>query len=124
MGSFSDRAYRLSTGDTVIVRATRSEDAAAVLTHGKAVIDEDEFSVTSSAEYTFTLEEERDWIREYADDPGKLFLIAEQSSRIIGVLFLESGSRRKCAHVATLHMSISRDWRNRGVGTLLLQSAI
>src|SRR5262249_39530631 len=71
-----------------------------------------------------TEDQERDWIREYTADPGKLFLVAEESRQIIGVLFLESGWRKKTVHVANLHMSVNRDWRNRGVGTVLLQSAI
>ena len=28
------------------------------------------------------------------------------------------------SHVATLHMSVAEEWRSRGVGTILLQSAI
>jgi RimJ/RimL family protein N-acetyltransferase len=124
MGIFEDRARRLSTGESVIVRAACSNDASAVLAHGRAVIDEDEFSVTSSEEYTFTEDQERDWIGQYASDPAKLFIVAENDRQVIGVLFLESDSRKKIHHVASLHMSVNSAWRHRGVGTALLQSAI
>jgi RimJ/RimL family protein N-acetyltransferase len=106
------------------VRVAHPDDAAAVLAHGRAVIEEGEFAVTSAEEYTFTDEQERDWIRQYAGDPGKLMIVAEHSRQVIGVLFLESGTRRTISHVATLHISVNRDWRHQGVGTALLQSAI
>ena len=124
MGIFADRAHRLSTGESIIVRAACTDDAVAVLAHGRAVIEEDESSVTSSEEYTFTEDQERDWIRQYASDPGMLFIVAENARQVIGVLFLEAGSRQKMSHVASLHMSVNKDWRHRGVGTALLQSAI
>jgi RimJ/RimL family protein N-acetyltransferase len=51
-------------------------------------------------------------------------LVAKSSGRIVGILFLESSSRKRLAHTATLHMSVGKDHRSRGVGTILLQSAI
>jgi RimJ/RimL family protein N-acetyltransferase len=121
---FLDCTHRLATGESIIVRGAHPDDAEAVLAQGRAVIEEGEFSVTSTEEYTFTEDQERDWIRQYAADPGKLMIVAEHSRRVIGVLFLESGTRRKISHVAPLHMSVNRDWRHRGIGTALLQSAI
>jgi RimJ/RimL family protein N-acetyltransferase len=114
----------LKAGEMVIVRSAVPDDARAVLAHVNAVVDEDEFSVTCPEECTFTEEQERDWIRSYADDAGKLVIAAEESGQIIGVFFLESRSRKRLAHVATVHMSIRKDWRSRGLGTVLLQSAI
>ncbi len=124
MGSISKQAHQLKPGEALIVRSACTEDALAVLAHGHAVIDEGKFSVTCSDEYTFTEEQELEWIRQYAADPGKLLIVAEASQQIIGALFLESGARKRLAHVATFHMSVSNDWRSRGVGTVLLRSAI
>jgi RimJ/RimL family protein N-acetyltransferase len=124
MGKLSERIHLLKTGASVIVRSARPDDAPAVLAHGRGVIDEGEFFVTCPDEYNFTVEQEQDWIRQYTDDPGKLLIVAETSGQLIGVLFLESGSRRRLAHRANLHMSVNKDWRGRGVGCGLLQSAI
>ena len=124
MGSFTAREFRLKTGEIVIVRSAAPDNARAVLAHGKAVVDEVEFNVTCPEEYTFTEEQERDWLRSYSADADKLVIGAEASGQFIGVLFLESRSRKRLAHVATLHMSVRKDWRSRGLGTVLLQSAI
>jgi RimJ/RimL family protein N-acetyltransferase len=124
MGNFSQRNHRLKTGELALVRSAVADDAADLLALGRAIVAEGEFAVTTPDEYTFTDEQEREWILRYVDDAGKLVLAAEESGRIIGVLFLESHSRTRLAHVATLHMSVGKDWRSRGVGTILLQSAI
>ena len=124
MGIIAPHKHHLKSGELVVVRSAVPDDAADLLTLGRAIIAEGEFAVTTPDEYTFTDEQEREWIRRYADDAGKLAIAAEESGRIIGVLFLESSSRQRLAHVATLHMSVAKEWRSRGVGTALLQSAI
>lgn len=124
MGTYSEQEHSLKTGETVVVRSARPEDALAVLTLAKAVIDEDAFMATTSDEFDFTEESERNWICKHADDPGKVLLVAEFSGQIIGILGVESRDRRRLAHRATLHMSVAKDWRSRGAGTALLQSAV
>lgn len=124
MGSFTERAYRLKTAGSVIVRSARADDALAVLAHGRAVVDEGEFVVTCPEEFNFTEKQERDWISQYVDEPGKLLLVAEASRQIIGVLFIESAQRKRLAHHATVHMSVEKGWRSQGVGMALLQSAV
>lgn len=124
MREFAERTYRLKTGETVTVRSARPDDALAVLAHVQAVLEEDAFAVTTLEEFDFTEERERDWIRQQGDDPGKVLLVAETSRQIIGVLGIESAQRTRLAHCATLHMSVKLEWRNRGVGTALLESAI
>ncbi len=124
MGRIISREHFLKTGEAVLVRTAIPDDAQRLLVLGKAVAEEGDFVVTCPDEYTFTNDQGRDWIFQYGIDPGNLLIVAESSDRIIGELFLGSGSCRRQAHVATLHMSVSEDWRCRGVGTILLQSAI
>ena len=99
MGNFSERAHRLKTGETVTVRSACPNDASAVLTHGRAVIDESEFVVTCPEEFNFTEEQERDRIYRHVNEPGNVFLVAEASRQIIGVLFIESVQRQRLAHL-------------------------
>lgn len=124
MGTIAPRQCRLKTGDNVVVRAAVPGDARALLNHVRAVIDEGEFVVTCPEEFNLTEEQERDWIRQYHDDSGKLVIVAEESLRILGVLNAEARPRQRLAHRATLHIAVSKEWRERGVGTVLLQTAI
>jgi RimJ/RimL family protein N-acetyltransferase len=124
MGQLPRQIHRLKTGEDIALRSACIDDAQALLDHGRAIVDEGEFFVTSPDEYIFTLEQEQDWIRQYVDDPGKLLIVGEAAGQLVGVLFLESGSRRRLAHRASLHMSVKNAWRGHGVGRILLQAAI
>lgn len=124
MGTLIPTTHLLKTGELITIRSAVSDDAAAMVALGRAVVAEGEFAVTHPDEFDLTEEQERDWIRQHLDDPGKLLLVAETSGEMIGSLFVESGSRKRLAHRGVLHMSVSRDWRSRGVGTALLGSLI
>jgi len=124
MGTIAPQQCRLKTGEHVVVRAAVPDDALALLNHVRAVIAEGEFVVTCPEEFNLTEEQERDWIRQYRDDPGKLVIVAEESGQVLGVLNAEVRPRKRLAHRATLHIAVDREWRERGVGTALLQTAI
>lgn len=124
MAAFSERTFQLKTGDAVTIRSARPEDASAVLAHARGVIDESDYAVTCPEEFNFTETQERDWICRYVDEPGHVFLVAQVQGQIIGQLFIESAQRKRLAHCATLHMTVEKEWRSRGVGTALLQSAV
>lgn len=124
MGSFAQREFQAKSGETVTIRAAVADDAPALLAHSRAIIDERELMITLPEEFDFTEESERAWIEQHAEAPGHLVLLAEIAGKIEGMLFFETGPRRRLAHRGVLHMSVSRNWRSRGVGTALLQSLI
>ena len=55
---------------------------------------------------------------------GDLFLIAEMNGIRIGGLNLRRGSRAAFEHSAVLGMSVAREWRNRRIGSALIEGAI
>jgi ribosomal protein S18 acetylase RimI-like enzyme len=124
MGAVSPTAVRLSTGESALIRSAMPDDAPELLAHGRAVVNESQFVLMHPDEFNFTLEQEQDLVRQYAQDPGKLVLVADAAGRMAGVLFFESGVRKRLAHRGTLHISVSRDLRRQGVGGALMQTLI
>lgn len=124
MGVISPEIHDLKTGEAVTIRTAAPGDAAALLAHVRAVIKDGEGVVLESDEFAVTEEQEQDWIRLHTDDPGQLALVAEISGQIVGLVHLESGSRRRLAHRAILAMSVASDWRGRGIGPVLLRTLI
>jgi RimJ/RimL family protein N-acetyltransferase len=55
---------------------------------------------------------------------GDLFLIAEMNGIRIGELNLRRGSRAAFKHSAVLGISVAREWRNKRIGSALMQCAI
>lgn len=111
-------------GETIVVRVAQPDDAASVLAHSRRVIEEAEFLITQPEEFDLTEEEEHEWIRTHGDEPGQLALVAEISGSLVGLLFFESGQRKRMAHRGTLHMTVAAGFRGQGVGTALLQTLI
>jgi RimJ/RimL family protein N-acetyltransferase len=124
VATISPQQQRLKTGDSVIVRSPVPSDAVALLENVRSVLAEGEFVVTCPDEFTLTEDEERDWIRQYAEAPGKVAVVAEASHQIVGVLSAESFQRKRLAHRATVHISVKKEWRERGIGSVLLQAVV
>src|SRR5688572_21393457 len=55
---------------------------------------------------------------------GDLFLIAEMNGTRLGELNLRRGGRAAFRHSAVLGISVAREWRNKGIGSVLMQCAI
>ncbi|HEY1860258.1 MAG TPA: N-acetyltransferase, partial [Gemmataceae bacterium] len=120
MGVISPQSVTLKQGGTFVVRSAKEDDAGALIEHAKAVLTEGIFGVSQADEFTFTLDEEREWIRQHNESPGDLVLVAEAAGSVVALLFFESGPRKRQAHRGSLHMSVERAWRGKGVGEGLL----
>jgi RimJ/RimL family protein N-acetyltransferase len=124
MGAIAAQTHILKTGDQLLVRSARLEDAAQIVDMKAAIIVEDIYTLTSPGEFTPSAERERQTIGECAEQSGYLYLVAEAADRVIGQLEFENGRWRKTAHAGMLSVYVARDWRERGVGTILLRSLL
>jgi RimJ/RimL family protein N-acetyltransferase len=108
-----------------IIREARPDDAEQLLARVAELAAEPGIDVPlAPGEFTLTLEEERETIRDYAESPNSVFLVAENAGEIIGSLNLRGGRRAALRHAATLGITVRRDWRGQGVGTALMQAAL
>jgi len=124
MGYFPAKQFVLSTGQRLVVRNPRAEEAGELLDYAHVVLQESEYFLLEPDELLLTEEEEQEWIGEHALDDGQILLAAEVDGLIVGLLGFENGPQRRVAHRGSLHLSVSRAWRGRGIGTCLLQSLI
>jgi RimJ/RimL family protein N-acetyltransferase len=124
MGGIEPQTHALKTCEQVLVRSARSEDAAAIVELKAAIMAEDIYTLTSPGEFTPSAERERQTIGECAEQSGYLYLVAEVAGRVVGQLEFENGRWRKTAHAGMLSVYVARDWRERGIGTILLRSLL
>lgn len=75
-------------------------------------------------EFKITEEQEREILNNYKKSENSVFLVAEINNQIVGCLDLTGGKRNANKHVVTLGMSIVREYRNQGIGDLLIKEAI
>lgn len=124
MAIYKPENKKSKSGVDVIIRSADIENAAAVFELAKAVISEEIYQLTSSAEFNITLEQEEKWIEAHLNNPDHIILIAETNSKIIGLLNFQNGSGTRIAHTGEFGMSVAKEFRDQGIGFLLLTSLI
>ena len=124
MSMFEPQTHMLKTGEQVVVRSARIEDVAQLVDLKAAIMAEDIYTLTSPGEFTPSAERERQTIGECAEQSGYLYMVAEVAGRVIGQLEFENGRWRKTAHTGMLSVYVAHDWREYGVGTVLLSSLL
>ena len=67
-----------------------------------------------------TLEEEREFVAAYVTPANSVLLIAQADGRVVGLGGLRGRAHPQEAHVGHAQLSVDRDYRGRGIGTLLL----
>ena len=102
------------------VRQARREDAAAALRYIEAFFEEPDLSVTySPGEFALSAAEEEQFIQSH-EAPGALLLFALCEEEVIGSLGFQAGKLARTRHAGTLGVSVAREWRGVGVGSVLI----
>ena len=109
----------------VTVREAVPADAEEMLAYVHTLAAEPDVDIVlMPGEFTLTVEQEAQTFADYAAADNALFLVAEVDGEIVGSLNCHGGKRQGNHHAAILGMSVARDWRGRGIGTLLMARAI
>ncbi|MFH1484692.1 MAG: acetylglutamate kinase [Chloroflexota bacterium] len=105
---------------SVTIRLATEADILAILAIRNQGI-EDRIATLDAAFHT--LEEDRAWFQQHC--PTDPILVAELGGRVIGWASLSPFNARECYNlVKDLSIYIAREWRGKGVGSLLLDSVI
>ena len=108
-----------------IIREATPDDAEQILIHNEFIANEPHNGITRGPGENMTLEEERDFLAACLASDNSVFLIAVlPSGEVIGVSGLHGGRRKAVRHNGGIGIDVSREWRNKGVGTDLLQHLI
>jgi ribosomal protein S18 acetylase RimI-like enzyme len=111
--------------DEVLIREAAPSDAEQLIAFVNALADEPGIHIgLTPGEFNLGVDEERDILKEYASSENSIFFVAEFQGEIIANLNCRGGTRKATKHAVTLGMSVSKAWRNLGVGSMLLQHAV
>jgi RimJ/RimL family protein N-acetyltransferase len=105
------------------IREATPDDAEGMIAFMKVIADEPDNNITysSAAEFTYTVEEERELVRYHQMAENCLWILAvTPEDEIIGSANV-TGGRRVLFHTVSVGISVAQTWRNRGVGTSMMQ---
>ncbi len=107
------------------IREAQPSDAQALIACVKRLAEEPDIDVpVAPGEFCITVEEEQRLLSDWQAADNCIMLVAEIDGRIVGQLGCRGGTRKASQHVVRLGMSVARGWRNRGIGTALLERAV
>ena len=112
----------LKNDKALTLRSPEAADAEAMLEYLKMTAAETHFLLRYPEEVTFTLDEERKILTDYAEAGDRMMLNALDGDRIIGNAAVTSvGTREKQKHRAGLAIAILEEYWGLGLGTILLK---
>ena len=107
------------------IRPARAADAASYNAYRRCIADEPDNGITySPGEYTRTFEEDHERILSAITNDFQHILVAEADGEIIGHCSCGGAAKLALRHVVGLGIDVHRDYRNRGVGSALMQTML
>jgi RimJ/RimL family protein N-acetyltransferase len=108
------------------IREAVPADARQLLAHLKRITAEPDSNIALTADEAarMSVEDEIHWIRNFQKTDNSVLLVAEADGQIVGVLDCNGGQRQLLRHVGVIGIVVHPDWRDKGVGTALMQQAI
>lgn len=112
------------SGHDVTIRQARTSDAQSLLDLGRSIVREDIYQLLTISELAINLETETEWIGAYTLVPNRIILVAEINGLLVGELDFCNGLRNRISHTGEMGMSVAKEFRVHGIGTLLVQTLI
>lgn len=117
--------YTLKDGQTLTLRSPLEDDAQALIDLMRTADSETKFLAREPGELSFTLEQEKAFIRARTNDSNCCFLVAELGGEIVGSCSVGYVSTQKrFLHRAVMGLLLKKDYWNRGIGTNMMRECI
>ena len=119
------RTVLLKDGRACILRNGTEEDAQAVLDNFIRTHEQTDFLTTYPEETTFTIDQEKAFLKKTAESPREAELVAEIDGIIAGTAGIDPvRTAEKTKHRASFGISIDKAWWGLGIGRALTEACI
>jgi RimJ/RimL family protein N-acetyltransferase len=111
-------------GRNFTIRKPDASDAGTIISYSKILFASTDQVLTTSDEYTITLENEKLWINNLNENQSSTALIAELENQIAGLLFFIPNTKIKNAHTGEFGVSVHPDFQGLGIGRALIETLL
>ncbi|KPU43099.1 putative ribosomal N-acetyltransferase YdaF [Oxobacter pfennigii] len=116
--------YKLKDGTECFIRRATLRDAAEIVRYSNVVGGESDFLSYGNNEFSYTIEQERQVIKDYTEVKNRLFLVAVIDGSICGTLTFWGNNRKRLEHWGEFGVSVIKKYWGKGIGTTLLDTLI
>jgi RimJ/RimL family protein N-acetyltransferase len=107
------------------IRPAVPDDAAQMLQVMRAVADEDHNGILySRSDGLRSIQDQRKLLEQRAASENCIMLVAEAERQMIGYVSCIGGVIPSTKHTVSLAILVKKEWRDKGVGTALMQRAV
>ncbi len=124
MGTFGKSIYLAKNGARVIIRDAEIKDAKELIDVNMNIAEEKIYMMREPDEALYTVEGEKNKIERYSNSEGCLYLAAEVNNKVTGYIDFQNGGLRRTKHAGSFSIYILKQWRQSGIGSMLLSSMI
>ena len=109
----------------VVIREAVAGDAKALIAFRQVITNEpDNNIIWEPGEFNRTVEEEARLADEIGASDNSIMIVAEVDGRLVGLLGCHGGKRLAQRHSAGLGITLLKEYRGQGIGTILMERAI
>ena len=116
--------HKMKDGREVELREVKVTDATLLLEYFELVNLESKNLLREPGEYTFTVREERNFIRKILNSDNESMAVVIYDDEIIGSIGFRSSPLKRITHRGSLGMSVRKKYNNLGVGSLMMEYII
>jgi len=117
-----EKKYKSKNNSIVSIRNVSIGDAEKIIEIKRSVVTEGEYMLREIDETNYTKEAERTDIKNHLNNKGSLYIVAEVENEVVGFLEFQNGGLKRTAHSGMLSMFILKEWRECGIGAMLMKS--
>lgn len=123
--SYINSSRRKSKKDKeILLRNATVNDALEIVLIKTEIIGEEIFMLRESGEASLNADSEKEEIFDHLNREGSVYIVAECDGHVIGFLEFLNGALKRIRHSGMFSMYIIKDFREEGIGSLLLEELI
>jgi RimJ/RimL family protein N-acetyltransferase len=116
--------YYTIDGKRFAIEQPSVENAEEIIEYSKNIFSSTDQVLTIPEEYTITVEDEIEWIKNINNNPNSLLLIAKLNNKIIVFLFFIHNSKKKTSHTGEFGVNVHPEYQGTGVGHKLVETLL
>ena len=116
--------FELKNGQILIIKEPEPEEAPQILEYVNKIAGEIHFLTTNNGQFEVSIEQERQFVKEYQNSANKLFIIAKVGDVLVGSLTFTGGAREKTMHTGEFDFSVMKKYWGWGIGSKLVDTVI